>query len=78
MKQTRDFICQLYAHYTAAFDYTIGGSIGLWTGLKMYWEHFWQEEWMRVVDGSIGTVVNTIIGAFVLHFIHKVVKRNSK
>ncbi len=63
-------------NHTGVLDLTIGGSIGAYTGVIHYWEHFKESENLfKLWDGIINTGIHTIEGAVLLWLIHKILKK---
>jgi hypothetical protein len=55
-----------------AFDLSLGGLMGLVSGLVDYWKHWTQPEiQFHFWDGVVGTVSQTVVGAIILLLIHR-------
>jgi hypothetical protein len=66
-------------HHRDTIDLTIGGGIGVGTGVDHYWDHFFQDENLfKLYDGIFNTCLHTIIGAVLLWAIHKFILKNKK
>ena len=65
--------------HKTAFDFSVGGSIGFFTSLAHYWNHFTMEENLfHFYDGILKTAGNTITGAILLWLIHKLLPKSKK
>lgn len=65
-------------NHKGVIDSTIGGGIGFTTGISHYWEHFQEEEFFKLIDGALGTAVNTLIGIFLFWFVHTYILKTKK
>jgi hypothetical protein len=70
---------EIIDEHRTAFDISIGGGVGFFPSIVKYWEHFTQQEnQFHFYDGIVNTIVNTLVGAFILWMVHKFVLKTKK
>ena len=69
---------QYYDSHRSMIDSIVGGGIGLGTSIGHYWDHFKEDEMFKLLDGALGTFINTVIGAVVLWALHKFIFKTKK
>jgi hypothetical protein len=72
-------LIKAYLYFKDKIDYLLGGSVGLTVGaikteLYKYFDHFLTEDSLfKLLDACLTTIATTILGAVLLHVLHKYV-----
>ena len=75
---------RVYLFIKEKIDYLLGGAMGFSTGsikteLFKYIDHLFEEDSLfRLADACMTTVLTTVIGAVLLHLIHKYLFKSKK